>query len=191
METEEITTSEVDTQREKVERVQEEFKAALELYSRAKESLTLALRGMHTIGEYPSPPEGVRFKLPDERDGKSHGFKLGQNEGLIKHYIQTGTYTDGRPGEMFLTADKEGSLVSGLMDSFATLFSIALQYGVPLDRLVEKFKFVRFEPCGYTTNKKIRNAHSMIDYVFRWLELKYLVKEEEDGTQRATSSDPD
>lgn len=81
--------------------------------------------------------------------------------------------------------------MSGLMDSFATLFSIALQYGVPLDRLVEKFKFVRFEPCGYTTNKKIRNAHSMIDYVFRWLELKYLVKEEEDGTQRATSSDPD
>ncbi len=122
-----------------------------------------------------SPAEKVvykplRRKLPDERHAITHKFSIGGYEG----YITAGLYEDGQPGEIFIVMSKEGSFISGLMDGFATSVSIALQYGVPLQVLVRKFIHTRFEPNGFTGNKDIPIAHSVMDYVFRWLSLKFL-----------------
>ena len=89
-------------------------------------------------------------------------------------YVTVGLYEDGTPGEIFLTMAKEGSTISGLMDSFATAISLTLQYGVPLEALVEKFSHMRFEPAGYTKNPEIPIAKSLVDYIFRWLASKFL-----------------
>ncbi len=112
----------------------------------------------------------VRRRLPDERQSVTHKFSVGEHEG----YITVGLYEDGKPGEMFLTMSKEGSTISGLMDAFATMTSLALQYGVPLDALVRKFSHMRFEPQGFTSNKQIPMAKSLVDYIFRWMALKFL-----------------
>ena len=112
----------------------------------------------------------VRQHLPDERPSITHKFSVAGHEG----YITVGLYEDGRPGEVFLRMSKEGSVISGLMDTIATMTSVALQYGVPLESLVEKFSHKRFEPSGFTNNKDIPIAKSIIDYVFRWLGLKFL-----------------
>ena len=92
--------------------------------------------------------------------------------------MTVGMYDDGTPGELFVTMAKEGSVVSGLMDSFATAISMALQYGVPLKVLVDKFSHTRFEPSGFTGNPEIPIAKSITDYIFRWLALKFLPSEE-------------
>ena len=92
-------------------------------------------------------------------------------------YITVGLYEDGKPGEIFLTMAKEGSTVSGLMDAFATAISLTLQYGVPLEALVDKFTHMRFEPSGFTKNPEIPIAKSIIDYIFRWLGSKFLSAE--------------
>src|SRR5205809_7226906 len=86
-------------------------------------------------------------------------------------------YEDGSPGELFIVMAKEGSVVSGLMDSFATAVSLALQYGVPLQVLVDKFSHVRFEPSGFTNNPEIPIAKSIVDYIFRWLASQCLGKD--------------
>jgi ribonucleoside-diphosphate reductase alpha chain len=112
----------------------------------------------------------VRRKLPDERQSITHKFSIAGHEG----YITVGLYEDGTPGEVFISMAKEGSTISGLMDSFATSISLALQYGVPLKFLVDKFSHVRFEPSGWTGNKQIPYAKSIMDYIFRWLGLKFL-----------------
>lgn len=112
----------------------------------------------------------VRRKLPDERQSITHKFSIGGHEG----YITVGLYEDGTPGELFITMAKEGSTISGLMDCFATAISYALQYGVPLKFLVDKFSHVRFEPSGWTGNPQIPYAKSIMDYIFRWLGLKFL-----------------
>jgi ribonucleoside-diphosphate reductase alpha chain len=112
----------------------------------------------------------VRRKLPDERQSITHKFSIGGHEG----YITVGMYEDGTPGEIFVTMAKEGSTISGLMDSFATSVSYCLQYGVPLKFLVDKFGHVRFEPSGWTGNKQIPYAKSIPDYIFRWLASKFL-----------------
>ena len=112
----------------------------------------------------------VRRKLPDERQSLTHKFTIGGHEG----YITVGMYEDGTPGEIFITMAKEGSTISGLMDSFATAISYNLQYGVPLKFLVDKFGHVRFEPSGWTGNQKIPYAKSIPDYIFRWLGSKFL-----------------
>ncbi len=112
----------------------------------------------------------VRRKLPDERKSITHKFSIAGHEG----YITVGMYEDGQPGEIFLTMSKEGSTISGLMDTIATMTSLALQYGVPLETLVNKFAHMRFEPSGYTPNPQIRFAKSIPDYIFRWLGLKFL-----------------
>jgi ribonucleoside-diphosphate reductase alpha chain len=112
----------------------------------------------------------VRRRLPDERRAITHKFEVGGHEG----YITVGLYPDGQPGEIFLKMAKEGSTVSGLMDSFATTVSVALQYGVPLRDLVNKFAHVRFEPSGFTGNQEIPIAKSIIDYIFRWLGSRFL-----------------
>ncbi len=115
----------------------------------------------------------VRHKLPDERASITHKFSIAGHEG----YITVGLYPSGTPGEIFITMSKEGSVVSGLMDSFATAISLALQYGVPLTTLVNKFAHSRFEPSGVTNNPNIRFAKSIMDYIFRWLALKFLSPE--------------
>jgi ribonucleoside-diphosphate reductase alpha chain len=112
----------------------------------------------------------VRHKLPDERQSITHKFSIGGHEG----YITVGMYEDGMPGEIFITMAKEGSTISGLMDSFATAISYNLQYGVPLKFLVDKFGHVRFEPSGWTGNQQIPYAKSIPDYIFRWLGSKFL-----------------
>ena len=94
-------------------------------------------------------------------------------------------YEDGTPGEIFLVMAKEGSTISGLMDAFATSISMALQYGVPLEALVEKFSHVRFEPSGFTKNPEIPYAKSITDYIFRWLASKFLSPSRPAGGRRA------
>ena len=116
----------------------------------------------------------TRRRLPDERRSITHKFSVGGHEG----YITVGMYVDGQPGEIFITMSKEGSTISGLMDTIATMTSIALQYGVPLRVLVNKFSHTRFEPSGFTNNKDIPIAKSAIDYVFRWLALKFMPVDE-------------
>ena len=111
-----------------------------------------------------------RHRLPGERAAVTHRFDISGHEG----YITVGLYPDGQPGEIFLKMAKEGSTVSGLMDSFATTVSVALQYGVPLRDLVNKFAHVRFEPSGFTGNQEIPIAKSIVDYIFRWLGSRFL-----------------
>ncbi len=116
------------------------------------------------------PQQPLRRKLPDERQAITHKFSIAGHEG----YITVGLYPEGQPGEIFLTMSKEGSTISRLMDSFATAISLALQYGVPLKTLVDKFAHSRFEPSGFTNNPEIKIAKSISDYIFRWLGLKFL-----------------
>src|SRR5262245_41523828 len=115
-----------------------------------------------------------RRRLPAERTAVTHKFDINGHEG----YITVGLYPDGQPGEIFLKMAKEGSTVSGLMDSFATTVSVALQYGVPLRDLVNKFAHVRFEPSGFTGNQEIPIAKSIVDYIFRWLGSRFLSTDE-------------
>ncbi len=117
----------------------------------------------------------VRHRLPDERSAVTHKFSIGGHEG----YITVGLYEDGTPGEIFITMSKEGSTISGLMDGFATAISLALQYGVPLKVLVDKFSHMRFEPSGFTNSKDVPIAKSVLDYIFRWMGLKFLRREEQ------------
>lgn len=124
----------------------------------------------------------IRKRLPDERDALTHKFSVAGHEG----YLHVGCYPDtDMPGEIFIRMAKEGSTISGLMDAFATSISIALQYGVPLSDLCKKFSYMRFEPSGFTNNRSIPMAKSIMDYIFRYLSLKYLgsvepSKEEDD-----------
>ena len=118
-------------------------------------------------------PRPARRKLPDERRAITHKFSIAGHEG----YITAGMYEDRKPGEIFLVMAKEGSTISGLMDAFATSISMALQYGVPLEALVEKFSHVRFEPSGFTKNPEIPYAKSITDYIFRWMASKFLSSE--------------
>jgi len=118
----------------------------------------------------------LRKRLPAERTALTHRFEVGGHEG----YITVGLYEDGTPGEIFLRMAKEGSTVSGLMDSFATAVSLALQYGVPLPALVDKFSHTRFDPQGFTKNPEIPIAKSVMDYIFRWLASRFLPADERD-----------
>jgi len=118
----------------------------------------------------------LRKRLPEERQALTHKFSISGHEG----YITVGLYEDGTPGEIFLKMAKEGSTVSGLMDSFATVVSMSLQYGVPLTALVDKFAHARFEPSGFTGNPEVPIAKSIMDYIFRWLASRFLPWEERD-----------
>jgi ribonucleoside-diphosphate reductase alpha chain len=120
------------------------------------------------------PPRAVRHRLPDERASVTHKFSIAGHEG----YITVGLYPTGQPGEIFIKMAKEGSTVSGLMDGFATSISIALQHGVPLKVLCEMFAHTRFEPSGWTGNEQIGYAKSLMDYIFRWLNLRFLSGEQ-------------
>jgi ribonucleoside-diphosphate reductase alpha chain len=117
-----------------------------------------------------APPRAVRHRLPAERMSITHKFGIGGHEG----YITVGLYPSGAPGEIFIRMAKEGSTISGLMDSFATAISMALQHGVPLKVLVEKFAHTRFEPSGWTGSEELGYAKSIMDYLFRWMQLRFL-----------------
>ena len=127
------------------------------------------------IDESAAPPRANRHRLPDERLSITHKFNVGGHEG----YLTVGLYKDGMPGEIFITMAKEGSTVSGLMDSFACAVSIGLQHGVPLKLLCEKFAHTRFEPSGWSGNPDIGFAKSIMDYIFRWLQLRFLTGQQQ------------
>ncbi len=135
-----------------------------------------ALVVVEVVDEAAAPPRAVRHRLPDERFSITHKFNVGGHEG----YLTVGLYKeDGMPGEIFITMAKEGSTVSGLMDSFACAVSIGLQYGVPLKLLCEKFAHTRFEPSGWSHNQDIGYAKSIMDYIFRWLQLRFLTGQQQ------------
>jgi len=142
--------------------------------SKRTQPLNTALQDTEKKEEARKP---YRRRLPAERYAITHKYEVAGHEG----YITVGMYEDGTPGEIFLVMAKEGSTISGLMDSFATAISLALQYGVPLRTLVSKFSYVRFEPSGMTGNSEIPIAKSLIDYIFRWLGLKFLDAPERDA----------
>ncbi|HEV3102922.1 MAG TPA: vitamin B12-dependent ribonucleotide reductase [Candidatus Dormibacteraeota bacterium] len=126
----------------------------------------------------PAGPDyrAVRRRLPDERKSITHKFDIQGHEG----YLTVGMFEDGQPGELFVTMAKEGSTISGLMDAFATQTSYALQFGVPLKFMVDKFSHMRFEPSGFTKNKEIPIAKSIVDYIFRWMASHFMPIEEQD-----------
>jgi ribonucleoside-diphosphate reductase alpha chain len=118
-------------------------------------------------------PRPVRRKLSDERHALTHKFDIAGHEG----YITVGLFDDGQPGEIFLVMAKEGSTISGFADAFAQAISYALQYGVPLQVLVDKFSHARFEPSGMTKNPEVRFAKSIVDYIFRWMSTKFMSRQ--------------
>ncbi len=122
-----------------------------------------------------APPRAVRHRLPEERMSVTHKFDVGGHEG----YITVGLYPNGEPGELFVKMAKEGSTVSGLMDSFALATSMALQHGVPLKLLCDKFAHTRFEPSGWSKNPEIGFAKSIMDYIFRWLQMRFLTGQQQ------------
>jgi ribonucleoside-diphosphate reductase alpha chain len=122
-----------------------------------------------------APPRAVRHKLKEERMSVTHKFNIGGHEG----YVIVGLYPNGEPGEIFIKMAKEGSTVSGLMDSFSLTTSIALQHGVPLKLLCEKFAHTRFEPSGWSSHPEIGYAKSIVDYIFRWLHLRFLTGQQQ------------
>jgi ribonucleoside-diphosphate reductase alpha chain len=129
----------------------------------------------------------VRRRLPDLRNSVTHKFRIGDEEN--KFYLTVGLYEDGAPGEIFLRGAKQGSFEHGILDGFALLFSIALQHGVPLKALVFKFKHVKFEPSGLTQSTGIRFADSVLDYIARWMEIKFLGGEPNAGEVPTTSTE--
>ncbi len=122
-----------------------------------------------------APPRAVRHKLQEERASITHKFNIGGHEG----YVTVGLYPNGDPGELFVKMAKEGSTVSGLMDSFALAVSLALQHGVPLKVFCEKFAHTRFEPSGWSGNPDIGFAKSIMDYIFRWLQMRFLTGQQQ------------
>ncbi len=125
------------------------------------------------------PPGANRHRLPDERPAITHHFSVGGHEG----YLTVGLYPNGQPGEIFIRMAKEGSTIAGLMECFGTVVSVSLQHGVPLRVLCDKLSHTRFEPSGWTGSAELGYAKSIMDYLFRWLELRFL-----SGTQLALFS---
>jgi ribonucleoside-diphosphate reductase alpha chain len=147
--------------------------AEMEFQKLSPEQQAMALAAVRplTMQEQESaPPRAVRHRLPGERASITHKFAIAGHEG----YITVGLYKDGTPGELFIRMAKEGSTISGLMDSFATAVSLALQHGVPIKLVCDKFQHTRFDPAGFTGNPEIPIAKSVMDYIFRWLELRFV-----------------
>jgi ribonucleoside-diphosphate reductase alpha chain len=153
------------------EKIELTAKSVVSASSAFTAALASIATGVAAAGQDPNaPPRAIRHRLPEERASLTHKFSIAGHEG----YITVGLYPNGQPGEIFIKMAKEGSTVSGLMDSFATATSLALQHGVPLKVLCEKFAHSRFEPSGWTGNEHIGFAKSIMDYIFRWLQLRFL-----------------
>lgn len=125
----------------------------------------------------------VRTRLPDTRNAITHKFNISGHEG----YFIVGLYENGQPGELFIKMAKQGSTMSGLMDTIGILTSLALQYGVPVEALARKFQYMRFEPSGWTHNGVICEAHSVTDYVFRWLGIRFSEEFREEHESRISN----
>lgn len=138
----------------------------------AQPAATMAVADSRTGGDEAghSPPCGVRHRLPSERRSLTHHFNIGGCDG----YITVGLFPNGQPGEVFLNISREGSTLGGLTNSFAKAISIGLQYGVPLELFCAKFAHTRFEPSGWTGNSDIGFASSIMDYIFRWMRLRFV-----------------
>lgn len=124
----------------------------------------------------PAPPP--RSKLPDVREGITHRFQIGFGDEAVVGYLTVNWYPNGKPGEVFLTISKEGSALSGILDGWAVMVSLGLQHGFPLSTIIQKYLYTRFEPNGMTTNPDIPVATSILDYVARWLGMRFLTNEE-------------
>jgi ribonucleoside-diphosphate reductase alpha chain len=158
----------------------------LDALNEEERTLILALRESKELPA--GPPMSIRYKLPVERRSITHKFQIAGHEG----YITVGMYDSGSPGEIFVRMAKEGSVIAGLMDSFATAVSLSLQHGVPMSILCEKFRGTRFEPSGFTGNQDIPIATSIMDYLFRWLALRFLEgTEQHPAAGRATQAQLD
>src|SRR5271163_3218662 len=155
---------------EKIEVTAKSVVDATNAFTSALASITRSAAPLADVQDHSAPPRAVRHRLPEERASLTHKFGIAGHEG----YITVGLYPNGQPGEIFIKMAKEGSTVSGLMDSFATAVSLSLQHGVPLKVLCEKFAHSRFEPSGWTGNEHIGYAKSIMDYIFRWLQLRFL-----------------
>jgi len=129
-----------------------------------------ALRETLQQEDLSGPPAANRHRLPDERLGITHHFSIAGHEG----YLTIGLYPNGQPGEIFIRMAKEGSTIAGLMECFGTVVSVSLQHGVPLKVLCDKLSHTRFEPSGWTGNEELGYAKSIMDYLFRWMELRFL-----------------
>jgi ribonucleoside-diphosphate reductase alpha chain len=151
-------------------------KAATGSQQAATPAVTTSQQQVADVQDQGAPPRAVRHRLPEERMSLTHKFNIAGHEG----YITVGLYPNGQPGEIFIKMAKEGSTVSGLMDTFATSISLALQHGVPLKVLCEKFAHTRFEPSGWSGNAKIGFAKSITDYIFRWLHYRFVEPEQGD-----------
>jgi len=148
--------------------------SAFMVLTSAKAAEVKPAEGVREVQDTNGPPRAVRHRLQEERASITHKFSIAGHEG----YITVGLYPNGQPGEIFIKMAKEGSTVSGLMDAFATSISLALQHGVQLKVLCEKFAHTRFEPSGWTGNEQIGYAKSLMDYIFRWLNLRFLSGEQ-------------
>lgn len=144
------------------------------------------------LHEQQTPAEGsvfrdatlpTRSRLPATRQSVTHKFNIDGHEG----YITVGLFEDGRPGELFIKMAKQGSTMSGLADAVGVLTSLALQYGVPVEALARKFEYVQFEPSGWTKNEEIQHAHSVVDYIFRWMGLRFSPAYRDDHYTRLSS----
>jgi ribonucleoside-diphosphate reductase alpha chain len=151
-------------------------KAKVATGSQAGQPVVETLQPVPDVQDVKAPPRAVRHRLPEERASLTHKFNIAGHEG----YITVGLYPNGQPGEIFIKMAKEGSTVSGLMDAFATSISLALQHGVPLKVLCEKFTHTRFEPSGFTGNPNVPIAKSVTDYIFRWLQFRFVEPQQGD-----------
>ncbi len=123
-----------------------------------------------TVPDLSGPPAAIRHRLKDERSAITHHFTIGDHEG----YLTIGLYPNGQPGEVFIRMAKAGSTISGLMECFGAVVSVSLQHGVPMKVLCDKLSHTRFEPSGWTGNPELGYAKSIMDYLFRWIELRFL-----------------
>lgn len=140
----------------------------------ANDRAKLAEKVPESASDLSGPPAANRHRLQDERSAITHHFAFGGHEG----YLTVGFYPNGQPGEIFIRMAKAGSTIAGLMECFGTVVSVSLQHGVPLRVLCDKLSHTRFEPSGWTGNAEIRYAKSIMDYLFRWMELRFLSGEQ-------------
>jgi ribonucleoside-diphosphate reductase alpha chain len=166
----------------------------LEPSSSAKEGPDSRVHSVAAPAETPAakpdaegPHKPRRRRLPDTRRSVTHKFNVAGHEG----YLTVGLYDDGQPGEIFITMSKEGSTIGGLMDSLGTSTSVALQYGVPIKSLVDKFSHQRFEPAGMTENSDIPFAKSLVDYIFRWMGMQFIPGYREAHSPRRDHHEPE
>jgi ribonucleoside-diphosphate reductase alpha chain len=136
----------------------------------ADDRTKLAEKVPESASDLSGPPAANRHRLQDERSAITHHFAFGGHEG----YLTVGFYPNGQPGEIFIRMAKAGSTIAGLMECFGTVVSVSLQHGVPLKILCDKLSHTRFEPSGWTGNAEIGYAKSIMDYLFRWMELRFL-----------------